>query len=275
MDLSGYWQENRRFVVTVAVGAAVFFAGYAFVHGRYQGKISRAESAIQRAQSGLNTERFSAGDQDLVEAENAALEASLARLETLVAFAPRAEFVIDPAAGSAGSQYLRTLASLREELLPRASRAGLVVDGGLGMPKLSPTKEEEIVRTLEALDLVETVVSASIDARIARIDKIQVRLDPGLTSREGLGKLERTRVEFTFVASAKAMESLLTRTRRAKDGRALVIEDLELVPSRSKEDELKLDVTFIVARLDQGSDRAPEESSDDEPGGAPSRRKSP
>jgi len=65
--------------------------------------------------------------------------------------------VPDPAGGSSANHYLRTLSRVREELTQRANRASLKLDSSLGMPELSPTVEREILRYLEALDLVETV----------------------------------------------------------------------------------------------------------------------
>ncbi len=188
-------------------------------------------------------------------AENDALIAAVEELRAAARFEARPGFRLDPGLGSASNQYLRALARVREELLPRANRGNLQVDSALGMPRLSPTREAEIVRYLEALDVIDTVVGMAINARVQRVDRIQVRLDPGLSSREGLGDVERTRVSLTLTGTSLALTRLLTSTQRPRDGRVLHIDELEMVPSRSKENEVRLELTVVAARL-----AAPEEA---------------
>ena len=116
------------------------------------------------------------------------------------------------------------------------------------MLTLSPTRESEIQRYLEALDVVDTTVRRAIDANVQRVEKINVRLDTGLTSREGLGRIERTRVSFTVIGTAASLQRLLTRTQRPRQGRVLHVHELEVVPSRHKQDEVRLDLTLVIAR---------------------------
>ena len=136
----------------------------------------------------------------------------------------------------------------------RANRAGIALDLELGMPELSPTVEAEIERYLEALDLVESVVDLAIRSRVQRIDKIQVRLDPGLSSRQGLGRIERTKVVFALTGTSLALDRLLVWTQRPPPGgRALLVDGFEMQNARGKEGEVRLEVTFLVPRV-----RAPE-----------------
>src|SRR6185503_3130634 len=124
---------------------------------------------------------------------------------------------------------LRTLSRVREELTQRANRASLKLDSSLGMPELSPTVEREILRYLEALDLVETVSDLAIRARADSIDKIQVRLDPGYSSRGGVGAIERTKVQMTISGSSLELTRLLAWTQRPDaNGRTLPIDSLEM-----------------------------------------------
>jgi len=250
MDLGGYWQENKRFVLTVGAGALLFLVGFAVETSVYGGDLVSTQREITGLTTKLGSARFSAADLAAAEQENATLRSAVERLAAAARFQPRPEFVPDPAAGSPGNHYLRTLARVREELMQRANRAGLDVDSALGMPELSPTSEVQIVRYLEALDLVESVADLAIRGRVARIDKIQVRLDPGYASREGVGTIERTRVVMSLSGTSLALTRLLAWTQRpGAGGRVFSIDELEMGKARGRPGEVRLDVTFTIARL--------------------------
>jgi hypothetical protein len=250
MDLGAYWQENKRFCVTVGAGALLFLIGFAVETSLFQGKINAAQRAIQLNKNQLKELKFSAEDQRSAEAENAALRLSVEKLTAAANFRPRPEFVPDTAAGSSANHYLRTLSRVREELLQRANRASLKVDSSLGMPELSPTVEREILRYLEALDLVESVADLAIRARADSIDKIQVKLDPGHASRAGVGAIERTKVQITLTGSSLALTRILAWSQRpATGGRALPIDKVDMSGVRGRPGQVRLDVTFVVARI--------------------------
>ncbi len=255
MDLNDYWQENKRFVSGVAGGAVVFLIGYMVVGSFYDSDIRSKRRSIAQRQSDLRQAMFTASDLADAQQENDDLRAAVGELVAATRFEARPEFVLDPSQGAANTQYLRALSRVREDLLTRANRSNLQLDPGLGMPALSPTRQPEIERYLEALDVVETVVDLSIDARAQRIDRILVRLDPALTSRDGLGDVERTRVTFEVTGNSLALTRLLTWTQRPPGGdagRVLHIDSVELAPSRSKDEEVHLELTLVVARLSEG-----------------------
>jgi len=250
MDLGAYWQENKRFVVTAGTGALLFLIGFAVESSLFQGKINAAQRAIQLNKNQLKELKFSAEDQRSAEEENAALRASVERLTAAANFRPRPEFVPDPSAGSSANHYLRTLSRVREDLLQRANRASLKLDSALGMPELSPTLEREILRYLEALDLVESVADLAIRARADSIDKVQVRLDPGHASRAGVGAIERTKVQITLTGPSLALTRILVWSQRpAPGGRSLPIDQLEMSAVKGRPGQVRLDVTFVLARV--------------------------
>jgi len=250
MDLDAYWQENKRFVATVGAGAVLFLIGFGIESSIYKDQINTANRAIQQKRNELAKMQFSASDLSEVEKENETLQAAVERLSTAAQFMPRDEFIPDPAAGSSANHYLRQLSRVREDLLQRANRANMKLDSSLGMPELSPTLEREVLRYLEALDLVETVADFAIRARAESIDKIQVRLDPGHSSRGGVGPIERTRVQMTLLGSSKALTRVLIDTQRpAKGGRVLPIDQLEMTAARGRPGQVRLDVTFVLARV--------------------------
>ena len=250
MDLGAYWQENKRFVVTVGAGALLFLIGFAVENAHYQGSINAANRAIQQKKNDLKEMQFSSTDEAEAQAENVALRTAVETLSKAAQFHPRREFVPDPAAGSSANHYVRTVSRVREELGQRANRASLELDASLGMPELSPTLEREILRYLEALDLVESVADLAIRARADGIDKIQVRLDPGQAARTGVGPVERTKVQMTITGSSIALTRLLAWTQRpGPDGRVLPIDQLEMTAARNQPGRVRLDVTFLIARV--------------------------
>ena len=254
MDLNDYWQENKRFVTTVAAGALVFLVGRWALAETYTSDLDEANASIARSRRGLGDALFTTADRTRAEEQNRELTAAVERLSAGLDFQPRPEFRLDPAGGSSQNQYQRAVSRVRDELLLQANRANLKLDAGLGMPKLSPTRDAEIERYLEALDVIDTAIQLAIEARIQRIDQIQIRLDPGLSGREGLGRIEETRIELTMIGDSLAVTRFLARTQRPDGadedaGRVLHVGSAELVPSRSKEDELRLDVTLVVVRL--------------------------
>jgi hypothetical protein len=250
MDLGAYWQENKRFVVTVGAGALLFLTGFGIESSLFKGRINAANRAIQLNKNQLKELQFSSADQQEAQAENDALRAALERLSAAADFAVRPEFVPDPASGSSANHYVRTLSRVREDVAQRANRASLEFDASLGMPELSPTLEREILRDLEALDLVESVLDLAIRARADSVEKIQVRLDPGHSSRGGVGPIERTRVQFTITGTSASLTRILVWTQRPeRGGRVLPIDKLEMAGARGRPGLVRLDVTFVIARV--------------------------
>ncbi len=248
MDLNDYWQENKRFVTIVVGGLVVFLIAYFWIDGHYGDDIGATRGTIRNLRSDLGEGMYTASDLTVAEDENEALKADVAELEGATRFRPREEFVLDENLPYP-SQYLRVLNLVREDLLPRANQADLTIDSGLGMPKFSPTVDAEIERYVEALDVIETVASIAIDSRVRRIEGISIRLDPGLTSRAGLGRVEHTRVSFDIRGPSLALTRLVAATQRPRDGRVLHVADLEMRPTRHKDDEVQLDLVLTIPRL--------------------------
>lgn len=259
MDLNDYWQENKRFVNAVVGGGIVFLIAHSYLGGHFADSIDEKNRKITRYQRELAGGLYSQPDLGAAENDNEALVAAVDALEQHVAFRPREAFRLTEADVSPSNQYLRTLADVRDELLPRANRASLRIDEDFGMPKLSPTKPDEIERYLEALDVIATVTDAAIDARVRRIDKIQVRLDSGLASKAGVGRVERTRVTMSLIGDSVALARVLAATQRSSGDRALHIGQLEMISSKQRDGEVRLDVTFLVVRLHRETPGDPEQ----------------
>jgi len=258
MDLNDFWQENKRFVVLTASGAVLFLAGTMAVSRTFRASLDGQRRIATSAQHKLRTERmFSAQDLARAQAENEALLASVGSLREAVAFQARPGFKLDARLGAPSNQYFAAVSRVREELLTLAGRGNLRLEEDLGLPALSPTREGDIERYLEALDLIDRAVRMALAAGVERIDRIAIKLDPKLASRQGVGDVERTRVELKAGGRPAPLVRFLSLTQSAPgpggadgvEGGPLLIEKAELQPARTKPDEAGLEVTFVAARV--------------------------
>lgn len=263
MDLANYWQENKRFLVTVASGAIVFAILWMVIDRSLGADLRSQRAIVSSTTRKLEKEAlYSPAELAAAEEEHAALTSALATLTKAAAFVPRPPYALDARRGSPSSQYFAAVASVREDLLKKAGRANLRLPVDLGLPALSPTREPDIARHLEALDLVDRAVRMALAAGCERIDKIEIRLDPRLTSREGVGRIERTRVSLSLSGKSGPLSAfvLLSQSAGEKDqqgvelGGPLVVEKAEMLPSRAGTEAL-LDVTFVCARIVASSER--------------------
>jgi hypothetical protein len=263
MDIEQYWQRNRRFVLQVAGGLLVFLVLNLFLARTVGRELRRAEGERASQTSKLRrlkSEGHPAAHQDLAEADFKALNQSIADFTARVDFEPDDAYKAALANPTPGA-YLNAVTSVRDELLLRASRADLELESSLGLPEISPTRPEEIERNLEALDAIERIATAAIEAGVTRLDKIKIRLDPGLFGRRGKGALERTRIDLRLTgANGPLLRTLLATQRPLKaNHKALMIESFQAVPERDRPDELRIELTLVVARLYDSSLLAPQE----------------
>lgn len=257
MDLANAWQENKRFLLTVAGGALVFGIGWMLVESYFGAELKRHSLSAKTAASKLERESlYTAAQLSEAEAENQRLVQAVETLTKACAFHARPRFVLDPARGSASNQYFAVVSAVREELLRQAGRANLRVPEDLGLPALSPTREPDIERYLQGLDLVERVVRTAIAAGCERIDKIEIKLDPRLTAREGVGRIEKTRVSFSFSGKGAPLVALaaLSQQPDARDaagaplGGPLIVDKAEMLPTRTGA-ESSLEIVFLCPRV--------------------------
>jgi len=255
-----FWQENRRFLGVVALGVLVFLVAQVVIGRTWGDELAaerRARGDLERA---LRGPLFTRADSDLVEAENDRLVAAWEELVERVAFRPRPAYTLAADAGAPTSQYHRTVARTRDELLRLAGRGNLHVEETLGLPELSPTREDEIERYLEALDVVDRAVRLALATGVGRVEDVRIELDPRLDSRGGVGAVERTRVELRLVGNGAALGRFLAETQRGE--RPLVVDSLELVRSRRADADVAADLALVCVRV-----RAPRPVGDDGDGG--------
>lgn len=251
MDLGNYWQENKRFLSTVGVGVIVFFGAWAAIDSYLGDDLRAQQSRRSRLESDLRASMYSTVDLDKAKAQNAELLAACDALRKNVEFVARPEFRIEKGQ-AATNRYFTVVERTREELKRRAGRAGLFLPPDLGMPAVSPTKDIELVRYLEALDAIEQVATHAIAADCSRIEAIRVRLDTRLLGGKPIADVERTVVEMRFIGPALPMTRLLTLLQDPKAPRVLTVDKVDIVPARAKNsDDVKMELTLLVAHLNQ------------------------
>ncbi len=249
MDLNDFWQENKRFLMTVAGGFLVLLIGLAVIDRVYGRDLRRATQSVNSSKKALKKERYQAASKTAAEATNQALKETVATLSEAVAFDAREEFRLVQGAGPASSQFFAVTQRVREDLMRQAGRQGMRLPEDLGLPGLSPTSEDAIERTLEGLDAVDRIVRLALEAGVERIDELKITLDPALESRKGVGAIERTRVAISMSGASGPIVRFLQTTQGPTYGEPLLIDEFEVVPARRKTSEARLDATFLVCRL--------------------------
>jgi hypothetical protein len=236
-------------VLSVLGGGLVFLIATQVIDSALGDELRAKRRTRETVERDLKKTRFQARDLTTARGQNANLEEARAELAKFVSYPTRPEFQLDPAKGSAGNQYFSAVSRVREDLLRRAGRRNIRIAQDLGLPALAPTRDDEIARHLDALDLVERVVSLAIDERVQRIDKIEIKVDPGLRGRNGVSGVEKTRVKMKMVGPSAPMLRVIAATQSGEEGASILIEEIEIIPERTRSAEARLEVTFIAPRL--------------------------
>lgn len=247
MDVNDFWQENKRFVLTVAGGAVVFFIGVIAIDNVFGSELTDQERRRRVAEGALAAPLVPAADLEIVRAEHERLLAAHAELSKAAAFVPRPEFA--PASGSMANRYFEVVSRCREDLLGSAGRAGIAVPLDLGLPALAPTRDEHIVRTLEGLDVIDRTLRLCFEAGVARVEGIDIKLDPALLSGKPLEGLEKTLVNFKLRGTAASLARLALMLERAGAPRVAVLERAAFLAATAREDDARLELTLSAVRL--------------------------
>lgn len=250
MNFGDWWQENKRFAVVTASGLILVVIGLMLIDKFFTSELRSHQGSLVRLRSKLANDKLYGAEQlAALQADNQALVEATKTLASAVQFAPRELFRSDASQGAAGNHYFQVVSSVREDLLTLAGRAGMRLPEELGLPALSPTREPDVVRYLEGLDLVDRAVRMALAAGVERVDKVEIKLDPRLNSKDGVGAIERTRAEFVLSGRPGPLVQFLLSTQEAKDGGPLLVERTEMAPARNKADEATLEIVLVAARL--------------------------
>ena len=106
-----------------------------------------------------------------------------------------------------------------------------------------------IERHLMAIDLIDRTVRQAIHAGVQSVDRVRVQLDPSFQSKDGVGAIERTQVQFELVGSSKAIAALVVATQSDEYGRATVVDEIEAQIDRRIPDRVGLTLTCTAITL--------------------------
>ncbi len=247
MDVAVLWQEHKRFLSIVGAGTAVFLIAYFVIDGRFSARQGALESSLRGSERALRDERYGPAELAAAEEDNATLDQGVASLAKAVAFETRPRFRFDESGDT--TQYFVLHSQVNQELATLASKSRIVLPPGLDLEDPETAQVERIIRHLEALDLVDRVLRLAIESKVKRVQGIRVQLDSGLNSRNGVGEIETTAVEFDFRSPATGIVRLLSLSQSEAYGKPLTLSQVEMVGAKSKEEEVTAKVTFLVVRL--------------------------
>ena len=248
MDLDEFWQENKRFVLTVAAGAIVFLIGLAVIDGTIREDVMVYRRSVATNKRNLQRPLFKGRHLDRAKEQNRALNDVLVALRGQVEFQPREEFQVDGRAGSVSNTYFAVASAVRENLLMLAGRANVRLPESLGLPP-SVVDEDEIVRYLEGLDVVDRVVQLGLTAGVERFVGIDIKLDPALVAKKPMPPIEETEVAFELVGTPGPLVQLVALTQEERFGQSLLVRDVEIKSAKVKRDEVRLKMTLVLCHL--------------------------
>lgn len=245
MDLDSYWQENKRFVMSVAGGAVAFLILWWIIDVNLGENLRAMEARRNRLKSDLAASMFGNADLERAQSENKALREAVSLLREHSEFRARDSFALR-AGDAPSSRYVSVVSQAREDLLQDAGRAGLVVPQDLGLPTLAPTREAEISRTLEALDAVDRSVRLAIESGVERIDQIRIRLDSRLLAGKPIGDLETTTIDLQLTGKSAPMVRLLELIAIPRTHGALLVRRAEIKDARGRHGEVRMELVLAV-----------------------------
>ncbi|MFT4647895.1 MAG: hypothetical protein ACI9X4_001110 [Glaciecola sp.] len=249
MNLSDYWQENKRFVTTVVGGVLVFFVAYWMLAGSYGSQARDAKREISSLRTDLRKPLYGAADRDVAEQENDALRAALQSLSERTAFVPREPFRWTPGSESASNLYFQRVAEVGERLRRLASRSRARLPEGLDLEPLMTNDSNTIERHLDALDLIERVVTEALGSGVESVDRIRVELDPNFRSKQGLGSVERTQVQFDMTGPSKSITATVLAIQGDKYGQPVVLDSILAKTPRRNAGQVTLNLVCSALRL--------------------------
>lgn len=268
MDLNEFWQENKRFVMTVAGGVLVFFTGVVLIDNLFGSELSAQGARKIKANATLAGSLFAQSELDLLRVENQKLVAAREALVKATVFVARPTFA--PNTGSITNRYFEVESATRDELLPAAGRVGLPVPEDLGLPALAPTKDEHIARYLDGLDIIDRTLRLGFEAGLGRVEGIDIKLDTRLLSGKPVEGLEKTLVTFKLRGRATSLTRLVLLLQRSAQTRVGVLEKAEFLAGGAREDDARLELTLAAVRL---HDALPEAKPAEKPASKPSSKK--
>lgn len=258
MDVNDFWQENKRFVMSVAGGALVFITGIVLIKNLFGSELDAQQLRKTRATAVLAGPLYAQADLDALREEHEKLAAAHAALAAASVYQPREAFA--PGTGSMTTRYFDLTSSTREQLLELAGRVGVPVPDNLGLPALAPDKVQHIERMLEGLDVVDRTLRLAFEAGISRVEGLDIKLDPVLLSGKPLEGLEKTLVTFKLRGTAASMARLMLLAQRSAEQRIAVLERADFIAAGARVEDARLELVLAAVRLHESKPEEPNPS---------------
>ncbi|MEZ5976491.1 MAG: hypothetical protein R3F33_12655 [Planctomycetota bacterium] len=232
MNLSDYWQENKKLVSFVLGGVVLFFVAFLWLNSSLGAQDRSSLRKLAELKSDLAAPLYVQADRKAAQDDNTGLNQALSALAGRAVFETREEFRLKPGEGSPSNVYFQRVDQVREGLARIASRSRASLPDELGLEPLMTNDVETITRHLAALDLIDRCVRQALASGLTSIDRLAVHLDPAFQSKQGVGAIERTRIDFEARGDSEAMTAFLVATQGDEYGRPAVIDNLELRTDR-------------------------------------------
>jgi len=252
MDPAVFFQQNRKFLTIVGLGAVAFLLGETIVGATVGSRLRSARGSLAAETGRARQERFAPSQREEMRRRLEAAEAGFAALRARGEFTSRPRFVLDPSAGSPTNQYLDVVARVGEELRRRASEGDVEIDERLGLPAVSPGSREEIAQTLVGLDLVERAVGHAIDAGVRRVEEIRILVEERRTRGRRKGDaprdLDEVRVRMRLAGSSASVGRFLEATQSGATVIPIPAGEIRPNPKRAVETLAELEFVALTVR---------------------------
>lgn len=237
MDVGAFVQENRRWLIGVAIGGLVYLIGSVVIGSIYDPQPARARM-LTLARSAGNAQLYGRDARQAASDEADQLAAAQQRLRTEIAFQPAAKY--QPQGRDVAEYLFQVGRELKQRVLDQAAEREVQL-GDKDLTWDVPTGVDEIRDVLLGLDVVETACQRLFAAHDAVRQKdpaamglraVQMKLESRRGQRAPLRSLrpgevdlrdliEQQTVSFTFQSDVPTWIAFLEACRQ--DGRTLAL----------------------------------------------------
>jgi hypothetical protein len=113
---------------------------------------------------------------------------------------------------------------------------------------------------LEGLDVVDRTLRLAFESGIARVEGLDIKLDPRLLSGKPLEGLEKTLVTFKLRGTAASMARLMLLMQRSVEQRVAVLERADFLAAGARVEDARLELVLAAVRLHESKPEEPKAS---------------
>ena len=208
MDLHDLWQENKRWILGVAIGLLVFWVGTMVVDSMWNTSKIRRDNEVEarKLSDGPNGNGFYAkAAYDAAKQEGEALAQQLAQTEAALRFVPAPEYELD-GKGEAHAYFDRQVRAVRARVLQTADELGVEINEK-ALSWTTPVGPEETRAALIGLNL--------LDVALGRVFAAHREVTAGRSGASGVLAIDSFKIETTRAATGAARAA--RRTAAAED----------------------------------------------------------